>query len=135
MSRNRAAGTKPEMEVRALVSRLGHRYRLNVSGLPGKPDLVFSRLRKAILVHGCFWHRHRCQAGKAACATNAEFWRQKFERNVVRDRENVRDLRKLGWSVLVVWECSTRSESSCRARLERFLGAPAGRAEVRSRRR
>ncbi len=86
---------------------MGFRYRLNLKDLPGKPDLVFTRLKKIIFVHGCFWHMHRCRYGRVVPATNAEFWRNKREGNVERDKRKQKELRSLGWEILVVWECQT----------------------------
>jgi DNA mismatch endonuclease (patch repair protein) len=104
----KSGDTTPEMVVRRLVHSMGYRYRLQCRELPGQPDLVLPRLGKVIFVHGCFWHRHACDAGQSTPASRVEYWKAKFERNVARDRRNLRKLRRLGWSVLVVWECQTR---------------------------
>jgi DNA mismatch endonuclease (patch repair protein) len=122
MSRIRSKDTKPEMIVRSIVHQLGYRFRLHVKGLPGTPDLVFPKQRKIIFVHGCFWHMHRCRYGRVTPATNAEFWRQKREGNVTRDRRNRRQLRNAGWSVMVVPECWTKDvDRKLLPRLIRFL--------------
>jgi DNA mismatch endonuclease (patch repair protein) len=120
----KSGDTTPELIVRRIVHALGYRFRLHRRDLPGQPDLVLPRLGKAIQVHGCFWHRHACEAGQSSPATRLDYWNAKFARNVERDRRNLRRLRKLGWSVLVVWECQTRAakRASLEARLERFLG-------------
>jgi DNA mismatch endonuclease (patch repair protein) len=125
MRRVKSGDTTPEMIVRRLVHRMGYRYRLRRRDLPGQPDLVLPRLGKAIFVHGCFWHRHACGAGESTPASRVEYWQAKFARNVERDRRNVRRLRRMGWSVLVVWECQTRAarRESLRRRLARFLAA------------
>lgn len=107
MSAIKGRDTKPEIIVRRLVHGMGFRYRLNLKDLPGKPDLVFTRLKKIIFVHGCFWHMHRCRYGRVVPATNAEFWRNKREGNVERDKRKQKELRSLGWEILVVWECQT----------------------------
>lgn len=107
MSAIRGKDTKPEMVVRRLVHAMGFRYRLHQKSLPGKPDLVFSRLKRVIFVHGCFWHMHRCRYGRVVPRTNAEFWREKREGNVERDKQTQRELRRRDWEVLVVWECQT----------------------------
>ncbi len=107
MSRIRGKDTKPEILLRKLLWSNGFRYRLNRKDLPGKPDIAFPGLRKVIFVHGCFWHRHSCKNGKNSPATNAAFWRSKFERNIKRDRDVRKALRKIGWNVLIVWECQT----------------------------
>ena len=119
----KSANTTPELVVRTLVHRLGYRFRLHAAELPGKPDLVLPRHRKAIFVHGCFWHRHRCDAGRSTPGTRQKYWRVKFARNVERDRLALRRLRRAGWSVLVVWECHTKTakRDQLTARLRRFL--------------
>ena len=120
----KSGDTSPELAVRRLVHSLGYRYRLHGRDLPGRPDLVLPRLGKAIFVHGCFWHRHRCAAGQSTPASRIDYWKAKFARNVERDRSSLRKLRRLGWSVLVVWECQTRvgKGEALRRRLARFLG-------------
>jgi len=119
----KSADTTPELVVRSLVHALGYRFRLHRRDLPGRPDIVLPRLGKAIFVHGCFWHRHRCEAGQSTPATRVDYWQAKFERNVARDRRTLRHLRREGWSVLVVWECQTRAakREALMARVERFL--------------
>jgi len=100
--------TVPEMYVRRLVYSRGYRYRLHVRGLPGCPDLVFSSRRKVIFVHGCFWHQHRCKRGSRIPGANREYWVAKLGRNVERDRATKRKLKRMGWSVMVIWECETK---------------------------
>lgn len=119
----RGSQTGPEMVVQELVRALGYRPRCHDETLPGRPDLVFRRRRKAIFVHGCFWHRHRCEAGRSLPASNREYWQAKFRRNVRRDRRALADLRAAGWQVLVVWECQTKARRRARlaARLAAFL--------------
>jgi DNA mismatch endonuclease (patch repair protein) len=121
----KSGDTTPELIVRRIVHALGYRYRLHRRDLPGQPDLAFPRLGKVIQVHGCFWHRHACDAGQSTPASRTEYWNAKFARNVERDRSNLRRLRRLGWSVMVVWECQTRTAkvASLQIRLERFLAA------------
>lgn len=121
MGRVKGKDTKPEMTVRRLVHQLGYRYRLHVAGLPGKPDLVFSRARKAIFVHGCFWHRH---AGCPLCRmpkSRLEFWKAKLENNRKRDSRNLKRLRKDGWRLLVIWECELGDQLALRRRILEFL--------------
>ena len=122
MSRIRSKDTKPEMIVRSLVHQMGFRFRLHRKDLPGKPDLVLPRHRKVIFVHGCFWHMHRCRYGRVTPKTNAQFWQDKREGNVARDRRNRRQLRADGWDVLTIWECWTKDpEALVIPRLETFL--------------
>jgi DNA mismatch endonuclease (patch repair protein) len=125
MSRIRSRDTKPELIVRSLAHAMGFRFRLHRRDLPGKPDLVFPRLRKVVLVHGCFWHVHSCRFGRVTPATNVEFWASKRAGNTARDRRNKAALRRAGWKVLIVWECETRDVHRLERRLHRFLSRPA----------
>jgi DNA mismatch endonuclease, patch repair protein len=110
--------TTPEKLVRRALRRLELRFRLNDRKLPGSPDIVVPRYRTAIFVHGCFWHRHGCSRTTSP-RTREVFWSDKFKRNVERDRVNARELRALGWRVIVVWECSTADEVRLQRRLKR----------------
>jgi DNA mismatch endonuclease, patch repair protein len=121
MRRVRSSGTRPEMAVRRMVRRMGIRYRSCPRNLPGKPDLVVPDQRKAILVHGCFWHGHRCEAGKLP-KSNRSYWKSKQTRNARRDLRNARALRSKGWKLLTVWECQIRGSTRLKSRLSRFLG-------------
>jgi DNA mismatch endonuclease (patch repair protein) len=119
----KSADTKPELLVRAAVRAIGYgrRYRLSGAGLPGKPDLTFGALKKAIFVHGCFWHGHACRRGARAPKNNAAYWSAKIARNRARDEASVAALGAAGWSVLVIWECETRDAPALCARLQDFL--------------
>lgn len=117
----RGANTSPEMIVRRLIHSMGYRYALHVKRLPGKPDIVLVSRRKAVFIHGCFWHSHSCSHGSKSPATNQDYWSQKRLRNAARDREHLRSLRKEGWSVLVIWECETKRLEKVKGRLIRFL--------------
>ena len=108
MASIRSKDTTPELRVRSLVHTMGYRYRLHVRTLPGAPDLVFPRRRKVIFVHGCFWHRHRCKRGRPVPKTRSDYWLPKLEGNRLRDLQHRRQLRKLGWNVMIVWECQTQ---------------------------
>jgi DNA mismatch endonuclease (patch repair protein) len=121
MRRIRSGGTVPEMVVRRLVHGLGFRYRLHSPKLPGRPDLVLSRLRKIVDVRGCFWHQHTGCSDSHIPKSRASYWRPKLLRNVERDVENIRMLRLLGWKVLIIWECETEDVRKLDARLRRFL--------------
>jgi DNA mismatch endonuclease (patch repair protein) len=118
----RGKGTKPELLVRSAAHRLGFRFRLHVRKLLGSPDLVFPRKKLALFVHGCFWHRHEgcpyCYVPKS----NIQFWREKFEKNVVRDKRVRTGLEEEGWRVAVIWECETADSDSLRKRLKELLG-------------
>ncbi len=122
MRRVRAKDTGPEWVVRRMVHGMGFRYRLHVGALPGNPDLVFPARSKVIFVHGCFWHGHRCRAGLNRPSSNRQYWMPKLEQNRRRDRASRARLRRLGWKVLVVWECQLKNPA-LRDRVASFLGA------------
>lgn len=122
MSRIRGKNTKPEIAFRAIVHSLGYRYRLHRRDLPGTPDLVFPGRKSVIFVNGCFWHRHPGCANCTMPKTRFEFWQEKFAKNVARDRKAVAELERLGWRVLIVWECELRDEQALKASVVEFLG-------------
>ncbi len=108
MSRIRGRDTQPEMKLRSALHAIGLRFRLHISDLPGRPDIVLPKHRLAVFVHGCFWHRHAECKYCTTPASNAEFWRQKFSRNVKRDLENSDRLVAAGWRVYIAWECEIK---------------------------
>lgn len=123
MQRVRSKDTSAELKLRRWLHAIGFRFRLNVKGLPGSPDLVLPKWRSVIFVHGCFWHSHDC--GRASVpATNSAYWEEKLARTVVRDQGNVGELTALGWRVFVVWECELGRDDLV-DRLARMLRAPA----------
>lgn len=123
MSRIRAKDTRPELVVRSLAHKAGYRFRLHAEELPGRPDLVFPGRRKVIFVHGCFWHQHgRCVDGRRRPLSNRSYWNEKLAANSRRDRANRRMLRRLGWNVLVIWECETRNPDRVVRKVTLFLG-------------
>lgn len=105
MSRIHGRNTKPEVMVRSLLHRAGYRFSLQRTDLPGKPDVVLPKHQTVIFVHGCFWHRHKGCKQAATPKTRKAFWETKLAANVARDLRNQRELRRLGWRVIVVWEC------------------------------
>lgn len=112
MSKIRFSATKPELKVRHWLWKHGYRYRLNVRGIPGKPDIVLRRYRTAIFVNGCFWHGHvKCKKSMLP-KTNTTFWEEKISRNIERDQQNHELLKKNGWFVIVIWECQLTSNTS-----------------------
>jgi DNA mismatch endonuclease, patch repair protein len=121
MGRIRNKNSKPEMVVRRAVHALGYRFRLHQRNLPGTPDLVFPRLRKAIYVHGCFWHRHPGCYRTTTPKTRATYWAAKFEANMERDMRKEGQLKALGWKVLVIWECETFDSAMMVHRVDAFL--------------
>lgn len=124
--------TAPEMVVRRALHAKGYRYRTNCSNLPGSPDIVFTRRRKAIFVHGCFWHRHPGCRHATTPKTRREFWNQKFNANMERDVQAVKKLTDDGWQTFTVWECETRSDATLLVRLFAFLGSPIAMTRLRS---
>ncbi len=123
MARIRGVDTKPEMTVRRALHARGYRYRLHGRGLPGRPDLVFRKRRKAVFVHGCFWHRHGCKKTTQP-KSRQEYWQDKFAKNVARDRRNAEQLALDGWQVIVVWECEVETDEQLLERLVALLGPP-----------
>ena len=113
--------TKPELLVRRLVHRLGYRYRLHRKDLPGKPDLAFPGRRKAIFIHGCFWHGHDCRRGARVPKTNRDYWEAKIRRNQDRDARHLQELKRMGWGALTIWECQLRDLKSVTERVVAFL--------------
>ena len=123
MSQIKSKDTKPEIAIRSFLHRLGYRYRLHRADLPGKPDIVFPKKKKVILVNGCYWHMHRCRLGVVVPKTNTKFWQNKRNSNVERDKKNIKKLRKLGWDVLVVWQCQIKNTIKLHDRIVRFLSS------------
>ncbi|WP_271592232.1 very short patch repair endonuclease [Bradyrhizobium sp. CCBAU 65884] len=121
MARIRKVDTKPELVVRKLLHAKGFRYRLHRRDLPGCPDIVFPGRKKVILVHGCFWHRHECPAGRKVPRSKPEYWGPKFDRNRARDARNAQELAAIGWRLLTVWECELSNLETVTRRLVRFL--------------
>jgi len=121
MSRIRGKDTSPERAVRSLLHRLGFRFRLHQRSLPGTPDIVLSRYRTAIFVHGCFWHRHKnCRFAYSPKSRRA-FWTAKFRNNQQRDARSLSQLESAGWHVLIVWECELRCTDQLSKRLQAAL--------------
>ncbi len=99
----------------------GYRYRLHRKDLPGKPDIVFGPRKKIVFVHGCFWHGHGCSKGRLP-KSNESFWEPKIRANKARDRKNAARLRRMGWKILVVWQCQLKDALATRKRIVDFLG-------------
>lgn len=127
MGRIRRAHTTPELQVRSVLHALGYRFRVQMRGVPGRPDVAFPSRRKAIFVNGCFWHAHDGCSLHHVPKTRTEFWTNKFERNRERDARLISAAQAAGWECLVVWECEL-PEPDLDARLVSFLG-PTRRSE------
>jgi len=108
MAKVAGKNTEPETAVRKLIWQMGFRYRLHDKNLPGKPDIVFSKKKKIIFVHGCFWHNHIGCKMATMPQSNADYWQAKIQRNVNRDKTNIAKLESMGWQVLIVWECELK---------------------------
>lgn len=121
MSRIRSKNTKPEMVVRSLLHRMGYRFRLHSTRLPGKPDIVLSKYKTVIFVHGCFWHRHPGCKYAYVPKSRQDFWMAKFRRNIERHEQIVAELIDLGWRIEVVWECQTANLQHLQSRLHMLL--------------
>lgn len=115
--------TGPEMRVRKLLHAAGYRYRVQLRLLRQRPDIVFTRRKRAIFVHGCFLHGHDCARGRLP-QTNTDFWRNKIARNRQRDDETIMELTAEGWACFTIWECGLKDEAAVLARLRSFLGSP-----------
>ena len=117
MAAIRTRDTAPELVVRRIAHRMGLRFRLHRKDLPGRPDLVIPKHRLAVFVHGCFWHRHEGCRFASMPKSRTRFWTEKFAANVDRDAYQEVALRKLGWRVLVIWQCETKDETVVEHRL------------------
>jgi len=106
MAKIRSQDTKPELIVRRYLFARGYRYRKNVKGLPGTPDIVLRKYGIVIFIHGCFWHGHDVDGHLPR--SNREFWQKKIERNKLRDKRDKEALQRMGWRVMTVWECQLK---------------------------
>jgi DNA mismatch endonuclease (patch repair protein) len=123
MSRIRSRDTHPEITVRSLLHKLGYRFRLHKKSLPGKPDIVLPKYKTVIFVHGCFWHRHKGCKRCTTPTTNQKYWLPKFERNIVKDKENRKNLRKAGYASIIIWECEIKNMKKLSTKLNKAIKA------------
>ncbi len=126
MARVKSADTKPELQVRKLLFAMNYRFRLQGRDLPGRPDIVFRTRRKAVFVHGCFWHgceKPGCRGARRP-KSNTSYWVEKLARNKARDRKNVDQLASLGWTTHTIWECDLADPEAVARDLSMFLGPP-----------
>ena len=126
----RSKDTKPEIIVRRFLHAMGYRYRLHRKDLPGRPDIAFIGRRKAIFVHGCYWHQHGCPKGRLP-KSRLDYWEPKLEKNVKRDKTKIEQLESLGWKSLVLWQCELTDVGALAIRLQEFLGQPYKRISIR----
>ncbi len=123
MRKIRSWDTKPELQVRRLVYRLGYRYRTRGYKLPGKPDMIFPGRKKVIMIHGCFWHQHDDLQCKYVHVPDSrkEYWLPKLNRNKERDKTTIQELHDLGWDTLIIWECQLENMDSIGNIVQEFL--------------
>ena len=117
----RSSNTEPEIRIRKLLHSLGYRFRLYRSDLPGKPDIVLSKYKSVIFIHGCFWHHHNGCKKSVLPKSNRKFWKDKIFDNVKRDNRLKSELENLGWKVLVLWECEVNQHILIKSRIKEFL--------------
>lgn len=117
----KARDTTPERKVRRILRSISPGYRLHRRDIPGNPDIAYVGAKRAIFVHGCFWHGHDCARGARAPKANAEYWEAKIQRNRARDIRVRDELEVAGWLVLTVWECELKHQERLSARLKGFL--------------
>jgi len=110
MAKVKSRNTKPELEVKQFL--LKHKIRPSTKKfkLPGQPDFILPKYKTVIFVHGCFWHQHNCSRGKRVPKSNIKYWKSKLEKNVIRDRKNDRELKKIGWKAVKIWECQIKDK-------------------------
>lgn len=133
LAKVKSKGTKPERMIAAVLMKLGAKFDRNVASIPGSPDIVIRGVKKAIFVHGCFWHRHGCKKSSTP-KTNLNYWIPKFARNVQRDRKVLAQLKRRGWVVLILWECKLSDGRALFQSLRRFLNLAAPLRRVKKRR-
>lgn len=121
MSRIRSKNTKPELLVRKYLHRLGFRYRIHVAKLPGKPDIVLTRYKTVVLIHGCFWHSHKGCKYFQIPSTRQDYWIPKLKTNKQKDRKHLIEIQHLGWKTIVIWECELKKERQ-HGTLEELVG-------------
>ena len=121
MGKVKGKNTKPELIVRSMLHKMGYRFRLYRKDLPGNPDIILPKLKKVIFVNGCFWHGHEnCKRSKRP-TTNSDFWNEKLNKNIHRDKKNIEELNNKGWNSLMVWTCEIKDEKKLKQKLNDFL--------------
>jgi len=121
MSRIKNRDTAPEIKVRSIIHRMGYRFRLHRKDLPGNPDIVFPKHKKIIFVNGCFWHGHKNCIRSKRPSSNKNFWDQKIDKNITRDKNIRKALNKSGWKVLVIWQCEINDINKLEVKIANFM--------------
>ena len=120
MAKVKQKNTAPEIIVRKFLFSKGFRYRINVKSLSGTPDIVLSKYKTVIFVHGCFWHGHTCRAGHLP-SSNLDYWVTKIEKNIERDNRKINELEKLGWNVVVICQCEIKALKNREIRFSKLI--------------
>jgi DNA mismatch endonuclease (patch repair protein) len=120
MSKIRSKNTKPEKTVRKILDKLNVKYNIYTKMLPGTPDIIIPEIKKIIFINGCFWHQHKNCKRANIPKTNKEYWIKKLSRNIKKQNTDIKDLRKLGWSISVIWECQTKDETALIKKINRI---------------
>ena len=120
MAKVKQKNTAPEIIVRKFLFSKGFRYRINVKSLSGTPDIVLSKYKTVIFIHGCFWHGHTCRAGHLP-SSNLDYWVTKIEKNIERDNRKINELEKLGWNVVVIWQCEIKALKNREIRFSKLI--------------
>lgn len=123
MRKVKGRDTVPELKVRSMLHRMGYRFRLNKSKLPGRPDIVLPKWNTVIFVHGCFWHRHNCKNGIRIPASRQDYWIPKLRGNQERDKKNILQLKEMGWKILVIWECEIKHENRLLQKISTYFNS------------
>lgn len=121
MSRIRSKNTKPELIVRKALSKIGIRYRLHNSKLPGKPDIIIPKNKTIVFINGCFWHQHKNCKKQAVPKSNKDYWDKKLKRNMEKQKRDIKALKAIGWKVHIIWECQTADEKKLTAKITKIL--------------
>lgn len=121
MAKVKNKNTKPELLVRSLLHRMGYRFRIHRKDIPGKPDITLPKYKAVIFVHGCFWHGHEGCPNAKRPQSNLEFWDEKLNENIDRDKKTICELERMGWRVLVIWTCEINDVDTLSQRIENFM--------------
>ena len=121
MSKIRSKDTGPEVAVRKILYSFGYQYRLHRKDLPGKPDIVLPKRKIAVFVNGCFWHQHEGCKRKSFPKTNTKYWEYKLNKNISRQKENIKLLEDSGWKVFLIWECEAKNGNLLEGKIRNFL--------------
>lgn len=121
MSKIRSKDTQPEKTVRKILTQMEWRYRLHAGKLPGKPDIIISKIKTIIFINGCFWHQHKGCKRKSMPKTNINYWKRKLQRNIEKQKKDITALKKMGWRVSIIWECQTKDKERLANKLQKIL--------------